>query len=62
MASDSDTLAQNVINKAKEYGFSVKVRGSTMVVHKQFIPGDKDAYTAAEMDANTLLDMVPMIS
>lgn len=62
MASESEILARSVINKAKEYGFSVSVRGSSMVVHKQFTPNDKDAYTKAESEANDLLDMVAMTS
>lgn len=62
MASASDTLAQNVINKANEYGFSVTVRGASLVVNKRFTPNDKDAYTRAESEANDILDMVPMTS
>ena len=60
MASESEILAQNVINKAKEYGFSVSVNGASVTVHKQFTPGDKDAYTNAECDANSILCMMPM--
>ncbi len=60
--SPNERQALDVIAKAETYGFSVRVHGATMTVHKQFTPGDKDAYTKAESEANDLLDMVPMTS
>jgi hypothetical protein len=60
MASENETLAQTAINKAKEYGFSIRVHGATVTVHKQFTPGDKDAYCKAEGEANDILDIIPM--
>lgn len=46
---------------ANETGFSIAVRGSVVTVHKVFTPGDKDAYTRAEGDANSILSMLRMV-
>ena len=54
----TDTQAQAFLNKAKEYSFNVCVDGAVLCVYKKFIPGDNLAFANAEMDANTLLDMV----
>jgi len=51
-------IASKVLSMAKETGFAVSVRGSVLSVRKSFTPGDCDAYTMAEGDANSILGMV----
>jgi hypothetical protein len=51
-------VASKVISKARETGFTVSVSGSVLSVRKSFTPGDSDAYTMAECDANSILGMV----
>lgn len=51
-------VASKVISKARENGFAVSVSGSVLSVRKSFTPGDCDAYTMAECDANSILGMV----
>ena len=54
-------IAASVIAYANDKGFSVSVNRSTLSVRKTFTPGDHDAYTQAEGDANTILGMVRMV-
>lgn len=60
MISTNERQALDVITRAEIYGFSIRVNGATITVHKTFPPGDKDAYTKAESEANDILGMVPM--
>ena len=58
--SPSD-VAKAMKDMAKATGFTITARGSVCTVRKQFTPGDKDAYTMAECDANSILGMLRMV-
>jgi hypothetical protein len=51
-------VALQVLSMAKETGFQIAVSGSVLTVHKRFTPGDHDAYTMAEGDANSIVGLV----
>ncbi len=52
-------VARNVVAKAKEWGFKITdANGTVFTVHKTFTPDDKAAYSSAESDANSLVNMV----
>ena len=55
-------IATKITERAKEYGCRVEIRGGIVTVSKQFAPGDKGAYAAAETDVGIILGMVPTTS
>jgi hypothetical protein len=59
---DAKTIAHAFRAKCAEYGFTYAVRGSVVEVRKFFAPGDCNAYTQAEGEANTLVYMLLVTS
>lgn len=58
--SKNQEIAQNFIQKCKEYGFSFKVRDTVVSVSKTIATNNSEAFATAENQSSSLLIDIPM--
>lgn len=61
MKPDNNQIAKEFVSLVKKYGWNIILKSNSVIaIHKTFTPGDKVAFSNADMEAYGLLGMLPL--